>query len=265
VAEEQQRLRLLGLVHHPLADETGLSPTRSSALRTTETQALAAMRRVIVTSPATRYRLADMGVDGARVSVIEPGTDPAPLALRSGKPPLQLLSVGAVIARKGHSFLIDALAALKTQSWTLRIVGSLDRDPALVTQLRNRIASHGLEGRVILTGELDEAALNQAYGRADIFVLASLFEGYGMAFAEALARGLPIVGSGDGAVRQTVPASAGLLVEPGSTKALSDALSKILSDPARRLACNLGAERARASLPDWPSRCRCWSDTLRDV
>jgi glycosyltransferase involved in cell wall biosynthesis len=265
VASERQRLRLVGLVHHPLADETGLTPARASALRAAEVRALGKVHRIVATSRATRRRLAEMGLDPEQVAVIEPGTDPAPLAVRSGQPPLQLLSVGAMIARKGHLTLIDALAALKEHPWTLRIVGSLDRDPTVVAQARDRIARSGLEERVILTGELDEAALEQAYQQADVFVLASLFEGYGMAFAEALARGLPIVGSGGGAVRQTVPASAGLLAEPGSSQALSGALGMMLSDPERRQACSRGAERARANLPDWPSRCRHWSETLSHV
>jgi glycosyltransferase involved in cell wall biosynthesis len=265
VASERRRLRLVGLVHHPLADETGISPEHAAALRVSEVQALGAMRRVVATSQATSRRLSGMGVDPTRISVIEPGTDQAPLSDRSGQPPLQLLSVGAVIARKGHLILIDALAGLTTERWTLRIVGSLDRDPVIAAQLRNRIENKGLGDRVIVAGELDESALDRAYQRADVFVLASLFEGYGMAFAEALARGLPIVGSGDGAVRETVPDDAGLLVEPGSSEALSNALNTILCDPARRRDFGHGAERARANLPDWPTRCRSWSETLRHV
>lgn len=265
VHRHRDRVRLVGLVHHLLADESGISPAQVSALRAGEVRALAAMRAIVVTSPATGQRLAAAGVAADRITVIEPGTDRALLAIRAGRPPLQLLSVGAVIPRKGHTILIDALAAIQQESWHLHLVGSLEREPKTAAQVVDQISRLGLSERVTLTGELDDEDLDHAYRTADLFVLASLFEGYGMAFAEALARGLPVVGSGDGAVRDTVPADAGMLVEPGSSAALADALRLVLRDPARLHALAAGAERTRTRLPDWPSRYRRWSETLKNV
>jgi glycosyltransferase involved in cell wall biosynthesis len=151
---------------------------------------------------------------------------------------------------------------LPERDWHLTVVGSLERDPETAARLRSQIAGHGLDTHVTLTGDLDEAELDRAYQEADLFVLPSLLEGYGMAFAEALARGLPIVGSGAGAVRETVPADAGVLVEPGSSAALADALAELMRNPARRRRLAAGAERARACLPDWPSRIALWSNLL---
>jgi glycosyltransferase involved in cell wall biosynthesis len=262
VEAHRGRLRIIALVHHPLADESGLSPPQIAALHQSEQAALAAAKQVVVTSAATARRLREMGVDPSKVSVIEPGTDPAPLAPRRGGPPLRLLCVGAVIPRKGHRVLVDALARLPERDWHLTVVGSLERAPKTAARLRAQIAGHGLDTRVMLMGELDEAALEQAYQEADLFVLPSLLEGYGMAFAEALARGLPIVGSGAGAVRETVPADAGVLIEPGSSAALADALAEVIRNRAYRRQLAAGAERARASLPDWPSRIALWSILL---
>ncbi len=265
VERHRQRLRLIGLVHHPLADETGLSARRSAALRASESRALAAMRRVAITSSATASRLEAMGVGVDRLCVIEPGTDPAPLARRLGQKPIRLLCVGALIPRKGHRFLLEALAATKDLSWTLDLVGSLERDPDTAQALRAQIQALGLDTRVQVRGELDEDALQAVYQQADLFVLPSLLEGYGMAFSEALARGLPILGSGAGAVSETVPSDAGLLVETGSSTALAGGLRRLLSDPSKRAELAAGAERARKRLPNWSSQSQRWVELLDDV
>jgi glycosyltransferase involved in cell wall biosynthesis len=265
VRAERRRLRLLGLVHHPLALETGLAPARAAALRRSETAALAAMRRVIVTSPATARELAPFGVPAAAVDVVLPGTDPAPLARGSTGGTLQLLCVAAVTPRKGHRLLIEALAGLSGPDWRLTCIGSLDRDPPTVSALRRQITALGLGDRVRLAGAVDDAALAAAYDAADLFVLPSLYEGYGMAFAEALARGLPVLGCRAGAVPDTVPADAGLLVEPGSAAALEQALARLLLDTALRNRLAAGARRARSALPDWDAGCRRLAAVLERV
>jgi glycosyltransferase involved in cell wall biosynthesis len=259
------RLRLLGLVHHPLAHETGLSVEQQARLRASEPRALASTRRVVTTSVATRDRLTAVEIEAERVAVIEPGTDPAPLARRAGQEPLQLLCVGALIPRKGHRTLIEALGAVSDLRWTLELIGDTERDPATANAVRSQIRDLGLEARVRVRGQVDEAALEAAYLRADLFVLPSLFEGYGMAFAEALARGLPILGSGDGAVRETVPSAAGLLVEPGSSAALATGLRRVLTDAKVRAELAAGAEHARERLPDWPTQAQRWARLLEHV
>ena len=265
VQVEGKRLRLIGLVHHPLADETGLTPEQSAALRESERMALAAVRQIVVTSTATACRLAQMGIDTARIAVLEPGTDPAPLGRRAGQDPLQLLCVGALIPRKGHASLLEALSTLSDLSWQLQIVGSLERDPATTANVQAQIERLGLTQRVVLRGEVDDEALEAAYQQADLFVLPSLFEGYGMAFTEALAHGLPILGCEAGAVADTVPADAGVLVTPGSSAALASALRRLLSSPGERRRLAAGAERARAQLPDWTHQGQRWAELLEHV
>jgi len=126
VARESRRLRLVALVHHPLAEETGLAESRTAYLHRSEQQALTAAHQVVVTSRHTASLVAGLGVPKRRIAVVEPGTDPAPLARGSGCSTLCLLCVGAVIHRKGHTVLIDALARLAELDWRLTCVGSLD-------------------------------------------------------------------------------------------------------------------------------------------
>jgi hypothetical protein len=142
-----------------------------------------------------------------------------------------LLSVASVTPRKGHLVLIGALARLTELDWRLRCIGSLTRDPAAVTALRQAIAQHALADRVTLAGERPPSELAAEYQAADCFVLPSFHEGYGMAFAEALSHGLPVVAARAGAVPRTVPESAGLLVPPGDVAVLAAALQRVMPSP----------------------------------
>jgi len=251
---EGQRLRLVALVHHPLALESGLSPERAAALRDAEARALAQARLILVTSRFTATLLAGwegLGVPLGRLRVVEPGTDPAPFAQGSRSGPLRLLCVATLTPRKGHDLLLQALAGLRDRPWHLDCVGSLDRNPAWAEDLIRLRGDLRLAGRVSLLGSLDDEELERRYRAADLFVLPSRFEGYGMVFAEALARGLPILAARAGAVGDTVPAEAGLLVPPDDPLALGLALRRLMDDPALRRRLATGARAAGLRLPTW--------------
>lgn len=251
--EHVKRIRqpIVALVHHPLALETGIDAQRAKYLEKTEREALARTVHVLATSQATADLLVrDFGVPKISVSVAEPGTDPAPRAEGSSGIP-RLISVGSVTARKGYDVLIAALARIKDLEWESRIAGSIDRDAAAAKIVRDAIVKHGLQDRVHLLGSLDDATLDAEYRKADLFVLPSHFEGYGMAFAEALSRGLPIVGCAGGAVVNTVPADTGILVPPGDDAAFADALRKLLTDKSELKRRADAAWSHARNLPTW--------------
>ena len=254
---------LLALVHHPLALEQGLTADRARALRTSERAALAAVQGVVVTSQATaRLVSSDYAVPAERISVVRPGCDPARPAEGSKDGIVRLLSVGAVVPRKGYDVLVAALATLRDLPWQLTIAGDRTRDRDTATRLDADIAHHALAHRVALPGAVSPQRLAALYAEADVFVLASHFEGYGMAYAEAVAHGLPVIGTTAGAIAETVPADASLLVAPGDIPALSQALRRVIADAGlrRRLA---GAARAAApQLPTWPDSARIFSRAL---
>jgi glycosyltransferase involved in cell wall biosynthesis len=248
---EGQRLRLVGLVHHPLAYETGLTPDRRKMLLNSERRALQTARAVICTSATTaRSLIEEYGIAAERVSTARPGSDriargprPAPDGV------VHLLSVGTLTRRKGHDLLVEALARLPDLRWSCTIVGSPDRDPAATALVRDAVARHGLGDRIVLTGELPD--LSAHYAGADIFVLASLYEGYGMVFAEALQYGLPVIATTGGAIPEVVPSSAGILVPPGDVPALASALRRLIADRAACRDFAAGARKAAAALPRW--------------
>lgn len=263
-AEHASRLKLIALVHHPLALETGIGSEQASRLAASEGVALACARAVVVTSAATAAALQDYGVAPSRITVVLPGTDRPPATARGATAamtptnpasPVNLLCVASLTPRKGHLDLIEALAppsdGRSEGSWRLVCVGSLERDPACVARIRARIAALGLDEQVILAGQDDEAGVGRAYERADVFVLASHHEGYGMVLAEAMAHGLPVVSTTAGAIPDTVPVGAGLLVPPGNVDALREALQEVIGQPALRSAMAAAAREAAARLPDW--------------
>ncbi|MEE2638217.1 MAG: glycosyltransferase family 4 protein [Acidobacteriota bacterium] len=264
----QERLRLVSLLHHPLADETGLDPETRDRFVRLERRALAACEGVVVTSAYTARRLDAYGVDPTRVRVVRPGTDPAPLAPGVSTPVPTLLCVGALTPRKGQDLLVTALADLDDLPWHCICVGSLERAPRYAADVQRLARARGLGSRIVFAGECDTDTLGRFYREASLFVLPSHYEGYGMVLTEALARGLPVVSTTGGAIPDTVPAAASVLVPPGDEMALADALRGVIAgsegaDCRERL--GVAARQHARSLPDWSAASRGFADAVREL
>lgn len=263
LAREAQRLRVIGFIHHPLSLESGLSAFEARRYADIEARLWPLLRGAICPSSVTASAVIAAGVPQARVAVTPPGTDkPEAIPERARSGPLRLLAVGTITPRKGHRLLVEALAGLSHLDWRLTCIGSLERDRDEASALRDAIAPVGLADRIVLLGERPQSEVAAAYRGADIFVLPSFHEGYGMAYAEALAHGLPVIATDAGAIRDVVPASAGVLVPPGDARALRDALLRVLTDTSLRARLAAGAARAAAALPDWPTAVRRWAEAV---
>ncbi len=256
------RLDLIGLVHHPLAAESGLSPERQRALFESETAALKLVSQVITTSRHTAEALAPYGVTAERISPVPPGVDPAPLAAGSRDGTLALLCVANLVPRKGHDLLLGALARLKDLDWRLTCAGSLARDPAWTDRLRRLCGEAGLDDRVAFLGEIDDSELEDLYHGADLFVLASHYEGYGMVFPEAVAHGIPVLATRTGGIPEAAPAAASILVPPGDESALAEALRRLLAEPAAYARLRAAAREVRDGLRRWSDSAALFADAL---
>jgi glycosyltransferase involved in cell wall biosynthesis len=258
---------LLALVHHPLALERGITVEQASALRASERAALATVLGVVVTSTATaRLVASDYGVPDQRITVARPGNDRVPLAQRSSRHGVvRLLSVGAVVPRKGFDVLIAALATLTDLSWRLTIAGDRTRDLNAGAQLDDDIGRHKLGSQIVALGAVSPQRLAALYAEADVFVLASHFEGYGMAYAEAVAHGLPVIGTNAGAIPDTVPPDAGLLVAPGDIPALALVLRRVIGDADLRRSLASAARAAAPQLPTWQHSAEIFARALETL
>ena len=250
---QTRRLRLVVLVHMPL----GHRPADDGAdARMRERAVLSVAAAVVTTSAWSRRRLLELySLSADRVHVAEPGVNAADLATGTAAGEA-LLCVAAVTSDKGHDVLLDALATITDLSWHCVCVGSLDRDPAFVEALRRRSLDDGLGDRVWFLGPRTGAELDRSYAAADLLVLASRAETYGIVVIEALARGLPVVAADVGGLTEALGHGAdgirpGLLVPPDDPAALGAALRDWLGNAELRGRLRRAACERRESLPGW--------------
>ena len=245
------RLHLVVLAHMP--------PGESVGFRYAE--------RVVATSHWTRAELIEQDfADPHRIVVATPGTDSAAptTASESGG---RLLCVAAVAPHKGQDLLISALAGLADdEDWTCRLVGSLDVAPDFVAELTAVVERVGLAERITLTGALTGERLAAEYSHADLLVVPSRAESYGMVVGEAFARGIPVVASGAGGLPEAVGSSgAGIIVPADDAWALRVVLRQWLANPARRHELNAAAQAARDEMRPWASTVAIIASTLDEI
>ncbi|WP_100112389.1 glycosyltransferase family 4 protein [Streptomyces alboflavus] len=264
LAAHHGRLRLVILVHLPLADETGLDPQTARDLERTERAALGYAAAAVATSRWTATQLTKRhGLPGVRVHVAVPGVRLGPLAPGTLGGGQHLLCVASATERKRITTLVNALAALpRDLPWELRVAGA-EPDPDYAARLRALIAEAGLGDRISLFGPLPSVALEAEYAWADLLVLASDTEPYGMSITEALAHGLPVYASDTGGIPEalghaTFPGETrlerpGRLVPVGDASAWADALGEWMCELSLRDRLRTLAEQRQRTLPTWRS------------
>ncbi|MGA5356823.1 glycosyltransferase family 4 protein [Streptomyces purpurascens] len=268
VVPEAERLCMAVLVHLPLGDETGLDPVVAAELDAKERAVLRAVPAVIATSDwAVRRLVSHHGLPPERVHVAAPGADIAPLAPGTDGVS-RLLCVAAVTPRKGQHRLVEALATVTDLRWSCVFVGSLTQEPEYVAHLRSLIAEHGLEDRLELAGPKSGAALDASYATADLMVLTSYAETYGMAVTEALARGIPVMATDVGGLPEAVGRAPdggvpGILVPPENPAAIAAELRGWFGEADVRRRLKAAARSRRASLGGWATTAQSLAAVLR--
>lgn len=259
-----ERLQMMALVHHPLADETGLDVGQQDWFNRMETRALAQVGQVFTTSEYTAARVQQAyGVAASRIVTAQPAVDDEYFSIvranpsAGGREQPRLLCVGHLSARKAQHQLVEALSTLKDLPWQCALVGAQDRDPEYAEKVSRAISDNGLADRIQLLGELDERHMAVAYANADLFVFPSRYEGYGMVIDEALAAGLPVLSSDGGALALTTQKPGACTYPAGDVSELARRLRSLIVNPAVLQALMTKACGSRNSI-------RAWSDTARD-
>lgn len=245
----------VALIHHPVSLETGVPPDISQRLHDAEIALFAAVPRLVVTSDQTAEKLVkDFRVERDKITAIAPGIEDLPRSQGSDGGTCRILSVGTLIPRKGHDILLEALSRLFDLDWRLTIAGATDRDPVHARGLLALAEERKIARQVDFAGEVAAQAMESLWANADLFALTSWYEGYGMATAEALRRGLPVAVTATGAATALVGPEAGVLCAPGDVDQLSKALRRLIFDRAlRRDLANVAWQAGRA-LPSWPDQ-----------
>jgi glycosyltransferase involved in cell wall biosynthesis len=263
-----ERLRLVVLVHIPLGHQP--PPDQVDDVRAHERRVLFAATAVVTTSDWTERRLEDLyGLHPEHLRVCRPGAESADIApgTTAGG---TLLCVAAVIPAKGHDVLVDALASIAGLAWDCVCVGTLDREADFVAGIGRQVRRLGLESRISFPGPQVGAELSRMYAEADLVILASRSETYGMVLTEALAHGLPVIATSVGGVPEAVGLDSdggvpGILCPPDDTIAFGQALRAWLSDPCLRARLRRGARERRATLAGWDATASALSNVLAEV
>jgi glycosyltransferase involved in cell wall biosynthesis len=260
---QARRLRLVVLMHMPLGDET-------VDLRCQEGEALSVAVAVVTTSFWSRRRLLDLyALPADRVHVAPPGVDAAPLVPGSDAG-TELLCVAAVTPHKGHDLLVEALAAIRDVPWSCVCVGTLNRDPGFAEQLRRRTQAYGIADRTSFVGPCTGRDLDARYAAADLLVLASRGETYGMVVTEALAHGTPVLATAANGLPEAVGRAPdgslpGILVPPDDPTALASALRRWLGESELRRQLRQSARGRRTTLTGWAITSKLISSALSGV
>ena len=173
--------------------------------------------------------------------------------------PLRLISIGNLTPNKGVLPLITGLSRLPPATWHLSLVGSLTMDRIHVRKVRALIARLGIEEQIDIPGPLDGADLVRRLNASHVFVLPFSYEGFGIACLEAMAWGLPVVGSSEGALREFVADGVnGVLVAPGDIAAFAQQIHRLHTHR------NLLARYGQAAFDTFASR-PGWQDSLRKI
>jgi glycosyltransferase involved in cell wall biosynthesis len=249
---------VIGLIHHPLALEPFQEAARTAEYARVERRLLPLLNTILVPSQEMRNRLLSAyAIETGRISVLMPGSDVtlarSPLAPSTT---CRILSVGSFIPRKGHDTLLKALSRLVDLDWQLTICGDQTTSPAYVDELGALREQLGLSKRVTFLGALDPAQLDALWQASDLFALATWFEGYGMAVAEALRRGLPVAVTTAAAIGAPLSPDTAIIVEPGDHEQLSKALRRVIYSAELRHLMGDAAWSATRSLPSWENQAR---------
>jgi glycosyltransferase involved in cell wall biosynthesis len=245
VEAASRQARIVVLAHMVAAAFPGATPELIDG----ERRALRSADQVITTSEWAAAELVRRGlVDDGRVAVAVPGSRDSLDAVD----PIEdgdLLCVGVVAPHKGQDLLLDALDQLREFEWTCVVAGS----PSTAREFAARVASAaaGFDGRVGMTGVLDDAAVDGSYRRAGVLVAPSRAESFGMAIADARRCGLPVIATAVGGIPDTVAGGGALLVPHDDPAALADALRRWMTDPGLRARLRAEAAQARRRAPRW--------------
>lgn len=271
-AAAKRRGKLLLLIHHPLADETGLDEEEVARFMGTECAAIQSADWVVVTSDFTKNRLIEaFGANPDRISVAEPGVETGserpPKKIESDKEPCEFICVGSITKRKGHLDLMAALSKIDltkaSNDWRLRCIGPQDADPVCMAEVLGAAGPFG--EKIVFTGPLNRSELLNEYAKSDLLITAASYEGFGMAVAEAIALGIPVIGFEGGALSTTCAGRAADLVVNHDIEALAERLLRFLNSADYRTDLRQQAMNARTALTDWDHTAHIVQTAIRHV
>ncbi len=265
------RYPMIAIVHHLRSSEA--HPRRYMPLyQWVERRYLHSVDGFLYNSETTRSTVMHLAPNVKPSLIVYPAADhrqpphstaiAAQLALRtSSQDPLQILFVGNLIARKGLHQLLAALATIPNAPWQLTVVGSLTTDPVYTARIRQQIDNGGLTARVFLRGSCSDEEVRYFYQQSDLFA-APAYEGFGIAYLEAMSFGLPVIASTAGAAHEIVSHGVnGYLVEPDAIVPLATYMAHLCQGRVQLATMGAAARQRYDRHPTWQESFQpvvCW-------
>lgn len=227
---------------------------------------------IITTSEYSKNEIVSVGINPELVHVLPPGLDRDKFKNLSSKIKSDsedrktILCVGNYVPRKGIIYLIEALAKIKNNSLTLHLVGNRKNNSAYYNQLKHAVEKFKLTECVVFHDGADQENLKKLYASADIFVLPSFKETFGIVFLEAMHYGLPIITTNVSAMPELIEENQnGLLVPPADSEALAKAISKLIENPELIKAMGETGRKKIAHSYYWEQTCSRFADILKSL
>ena len=188
-------------------------------------------------------------------------------ALRPG--PLEILFAGSLTRHKGLHILLAALDRLSSigsyGNWRLTVAGNEWMEPSYVHDIRSRIERSGWSPKVKLLGNLRPTEMANCFSRSHLLAVPSAYEGFGMAYIEGMAFGLPAIGSIRGAAREIIrDEENGFLLEPGDDRSLSCRIGRLVDRRDLLIELSLNAKRRHRAHPTWATSLATIHSFLRE-
>jgi glycosyltransferase involved in cell wall biosynthesis len=251
--------------------------------RRVEQSALKSSRLIFTVSDFMRHRIEELIGDGTPLIIARPGsnrqrettprensseqaliTKSTAASLEQGA--VRLLFVGNCARRKGLHHLIGALSILRDPLVKLDVVGDCAFDPAYAEELRREISRLDLHNAVKFHGRVSDETLSRFYAQADVFVMPSSYEGFGIVYAEAMRAGLPVIACDSGPAAEIVSAGVNALLVPGdSADALAEAIRTLAVDRELREHFSRRSLELAHRLPTWDDTCGVIVKTLASL
>lgn len=194
------------------------------------------VNKIIAVSESTKRDIMATGISSSKVEIIPDGVDKTPQinVSRNGSTS-RVLFVGHCSPIKGVEYLLEAIWLLKDSDIVLDLVGDLKSNIEYTRRLQEMTHNWGISDKIIFHGFVPRERIINLYTEADIFVLPSLWEGFGIVLLEAMAFELPVVATKAGAIPELVKDGVnGLLVPPANGRALAEAIAALIQNPGLR-------------------------------
>jgi glycosyltransferase involved in cell wall biosynthesis len=247
---------IVSVVHHLRCSETGPRPAKA-CYRAVEERYLRGVDAAICNSAFTRASVLDLASLPTTVAPpagnrFDPAIDAETIADRARNEPLEVVFLGSVIERKNLDTLIEGLARLPNERWRLRVVGDTGVEPAYAGRVSRAISRLGVGDRVSLLGALPDAALADVLAGSHLLAIPSTHEGFGIAYLEGMAFGLPALATTAGGASEIVThGETGYLCSPGDIGGVTCRVRALANDREALAGMGIAARERYEAHPTW--------------